>query len=81
MTKKESRKKTEVDPIVKRLDGLIRLLIELNKPKGQENFTEASAARILNSSGLTPTEIAKILGKKSRTDIAPYLYPKNKNQE
>lgn len=52
----------------------------MNKPKDKERFTEASAARILKSSGLTPTEIAKILGKKAATDVAPYLYPKKQEQ-
>jgi len=59
-----------------RLDALIRLQIEFNKEK--ENFNEGIAARILKSVGLKPTEIAKILGKKSATDVAPYLYPKKK---
>ncbi|MCG3157165.1 MAG: hypothetical protein DKINENOH_03796 [bacterium] len=62
------------DPVVKRLDALLRLFIETNK--GENGLTDALAARILKSVGLTPTEIAKILGKKSATDIAPYLYPK-----
>jgi hypothetical protein len=81
MNRKQSKKKTEVDPITNRLDALIRLFIEMNKPKSQEKFNEATAARILKSSGLTPTEIAKILGKKSATDVAPYLYSKKKEQE
>jgi hypothetical protein len=76
VSKKQRAKKTDNDPIANRLDALIRLFIEMNKPKSQEKFTEATAARTLKSSGLTPTEIAKILGKKSATDVAPYLYPK-----
>jgi hypothetical protein len=80
MSRKQPTKKAETDPIANRLDALIRLFIELNKPKSQGKFSEAIAARILKSSGLTPTEIAKILGKKSATDIAPYLYPKKKEQ-
>jgi hypothetical protein len=81
MSQSQSKKKTEVDPVTNRLDALIRLFIEMNKPKSQEKFNEATAARILKSSGLTPTEIAKILGKKSATDVAPYLYPKKKEKE
>jgi hypothetical protein len=80
MSKKQLTKKAETDPIANRLDALIRLFIELNKPESQEKFSEATAARILKSSGLTPTEIAKILGKKSATDVAPYLYSKKKEQ-
>ena len=68
------------DPIVKRLDALIRLFIEINKPENTKNFNETTAARILNSVDLTPTEIAKIMGKKSRTYIASYLYRRKKNK-
>jgi len=64
--------------VEKRLDALIRLFIELNKSDPNKNFTEADAAKTLKSVDLTPTEIAKILGKKSATDVAPYLYPKKK---
>jgi len=53
----------------------------MNKPKSKEKFNEAVAARILKSVDLTPTEIARILGKKSATDVAPYLYPKKKTEE
>lgn len=66
------------DPVTKRLDALIRLFIEINKPKGNERFSEGTAARLLKSMDFTPTEIAKILGKKSATDVSPYLYPKKK---
>jgi hypothetical protein len=78
MSGKQPTKKTDLDPVINRLDALIRLFIEFNKPKKQEKFNEAVAARMLKSLGLTPTEIAKILGKKSATDVAPYLYPKKK---
>jgi hypothetical protein len=64
------------DPVLKRLDALVRLFIEMNKPKGKEKFTEATAARILKSLGMTPTEIARVLGKKSRTEVTYMLYPK-----
>ena len=75
---KELRKRTQNDPIANRLDALIGLFIEVNNPRSVEKFNEGVAARILKSSGLTPTEIARILGKKSATDVAPYLYPKKK---
>lgn len=78
MSEEKSKKRMPNDPILDRLDALIALFIEVNEPKKEEKFNEAVAARILNSAGLTPTEIAKILGKKSRTDVAPYLYPKKK---
>ena len=62
-----------------RLDVIIRLLIEMNKSR-EKNMNEAIAARLLKSIGLKPTEIAKILGKKSATDVAPYLYPRKKRR-
>ena len=67
------------DKIIVRLDALLSLFIETNK--GENGLSEPSAARILKSVGLTPTEIAKIFGKKSATDVAPYLYPKKKNKK
>jgi len=78
MSKRQEKGRAKEDPLIKRLDALIRLFIEMNKPEGKKEFNETVAARILKSLGLTPTEIAKILGKKSATDIAPYLYPKKK---
>ena len=83
MSKRQRKKKTTKDPVTKRLDALIRLFIEMNKskPNNEEKFSEAEAARILKSVELTPTEIAKILGKKSATDVSPYLYPKKKEQK
>jgi len=78
---KKNKVNQQVDSVVKRLDALIRLFIEMNKPGTNKNFNEAVAARILKSLDLTPTEIAKILGKKSATDVSQYLYPKKKKQE
>jgi hypothetical protein len=79
MSKRQRKKKTVNDPIVGRLDALIALFIRANEPKKEGKFNETVAARILNSAGLTPTEIAKILGKKSRTDITSFLYPRKKS--
>jgi len=59
----------------RRLDALIRLSIEHNR-KSEKPLNEGDYARLLKSAGLTPTEIASILGKKSATDIAPHLYSK-----
>ena len=78
-TKQSKKNKIEqLGPIVKRLDALIRLFIEMNKPDGKRKFNEAIAARILRSVDLTPSEIARVLGKKSATDVSPYLYQKRK---
>jgi DNA replicative helicase MCM subunit Mcm2 (Cdc46/Mcm family) len=79
MTSKAKNEKDTADQITRRLDALIRLLIETAKPRSKDSFSEAQAARVLKSAGLTPTEIARILGKKSATDVAPYLYPKKKS--
>lgn len=68
------------EALTKRLDAIIRLLIETKGATREEEFTEAAAARILKSVRLTPTEIAKILGKKSATDVAPYLYGKKEKK-
>jgi len=79
LVKKQQELATRDDPVAKRLDALIRLFIEMNKErKEKEKFNEATAARILKSVGLTPTQIARILGKKSAQDVSFYLYPKKK---
>jgi hypothetical protein len=78
-SKKRAKPEEERDPVVKRLDALLRLIIETNK-KDKGEFNEASAARLLKSAGLTPTEIAHVLGKESATDVSPYLYPKKKSK-
>jgi hypothetical protein len=75
--KKQQNSQEKDDPVSRRLDALIRLFIEMNKEKKQgEKFNDTIAARILNSTGLTPTEIAKILGKKSAQEVSGYLYRK-----
>jgi hypothetical protein len=81
MSKRQPKKKMTNDPTIVRLDALIALFVKMNEPKKEEKFNEAVAARILNSAGLTPTEIAIILGKKSRTDITSYLYPRKKSSK
>ena len=67
--------------IIKRLDALIRLYIETSKPEKKMKFSEGEAILLLKSVDLTPTEIAKILGKKSATDISYCLYPKKEKSE
>lgn len=66
------------DNSTKRLDAIIRLLIENNKQNLGNKFNLGETIRNLNSVGLTPSEIAKILGKKSYSDISPHLYKKKK---
>ena len=67
--------------IIKRLDALIRLYIEISKTEKKLKFTEGDAILLLKSVDLAPTEIAKILGKKSATDISYALYPKKEKAE
>jgi len=74
--KKKSEAATSKNSTDLRMDALIRLFIETNKRK--DGLNEAKAARILKSVGLSPTEIAKILGKKTASDVSPYLYSKKK---
>ena len=75
MAKKENE---EAKVIIQRLDAVIRLLIELNKSEKDKKFSEIDAAKLLQSLDLTPTEIAKVLGKKRVTDVSKYLYSKKK---
>ncbi|MCB9237371.1 MAG: hypothetical protein H6580_05540 [Flammeovirgaceae bacterium] len=78
MAKATNKKDDPRDPATKRLDGILRLVIEALKSSDSKTFNDSSISRILNSTGLTPTEIAKVLGKESATAIAPYLYQKKK---
>jgi len=72
--------KKSKDPVVTRLDALIRLFIEKNKTDKKE-FTEGEAAKILKSVGLMPTEIAKIFGKEKATEVSKHLYKKGKKKK
>lgn len=69
------KNENERSGIEKRLDAVIRLLVEINK-RPDRQISEPEAARILKSVDLTPTEIARIFGKKSATQVAAYLYGK-----
>lgn len=80
MTKDASQ--TELNQgIIKRLDALIRLYIETSKPEKKMKFSEGETIRLLKSVDLTPTEIAKILGKKAATDVSYALYSKKGKTE
>jgi hypothetical protein len=77
-------KNTQIDNIElieirKRLDAIISLfcLWSNNMPKEDKNYLDqASIIKNLNQVGLSPTEIAHLLGKKSASAVAPYLYSK-----
>jgi hypothetical protein len=77
---KKSKREDKRDPSVKRLDAILRLSIEIQRI-ANSGFTEKDAAILLNSVGLTPTEIAVILGKKSKDAINPYLYGREKKKK
>jgi len=76
--KKEKCQDKYYDNILKKLNIIIRLLLELNIILAEERYTVKSAVKKLYSYGLTPKEIALILGYKSPTVIAPYLYSNKK---
>jgi hypothetical protein len=78
--KKKDNNLNNNDGVSRRLDALIRLTIE-SRYLQEKTFNESIAARTLKSAGLTPTEIAHILGKKSASDVAPYLYGKVSKRE
>jgi hypothetical protein len=68
------------EDIIKRLDALIRLFIEKNRTVNKK-FSEGEVARILKSVGLTPTEIAKLIGKEKATEVSTFLYQKGKKEK
>ena len=80
MAKEKTKNNDLRDSVTKRLDALVRIIIELLKNTDNKTFNDRSISVILKSVGLTPTEIALILGKKSATDISPYLYAKKKKK-
>jgi len=78
LDKKEgkSTKESEQTQIVKRLDVLIRILLETLYDK-KKKYNDTTAVRTLHSAGLTPTEISKILGKKGGAQaVSQYIYSK-----
>jgi len=81
---KRKTKAVKKDPyasINTRLDAILRLQLETMNDK-KKKFNDATAVRTLNSAGLTPTEIAKILGKKGGSSaVSAYLYSKSKKKK
>jgi len=78
MSRRSSTGNSEDQQLVRRLDAIIRLLLEYMQATKVPGIGIAKAARVLNSVGMTPTEVARVLGKKSAHDVAPYLYPKRR---
>lgn len=73
--------KNNFTSINRRLDGLIRIMLETHYYDEGRNRNVGTAVRMLKSAGVAPTEIAKILGKKDATSIAMYLYSKKKSKK
>jgi hypothetical protein len=62
--------------ITKRLDVLIKLEIYRMKRELGKEFNLQEPARILQCSGFSPSEIAKLLDKNGPTAVAYLLYDK-----
>ena len=60
-----SSKKANDEALHAKLNAVIRLLIELNRNVNKDEFNIGSTAKMLHSIGLTPKEIANILGYES----------------
>ena len=74
---KNSESKDPYESINRRLDALIRVILETLYDK-KKKFNDATAVRTLHSAVLTPTEIAKILGKKGGAQaVSQYIYQKS----
>jgi len=76
MARRSSTRNSEDQQLVRRLDAIICLLFEYMQATKVPGVGIAKTARLLNSVGMTPTEVARVLGKKSAQDVAPYLYGK-----
>ena len=63
-----------------RLDAIVLLLLS-QRQKDDEGPKISEAAPLLHSLGYTPTEIAKMFGKRRAQDVASYLYKKSDRVE
>lgn len=57
-----------------RLDAIVLLLSALKYSEGTADFDRGRVAKLLHRAGYTPTEIARLFGKKKATDVSKYLY-------
>ncbi len=64
-----------------RLDAIVLLLLKTHCGDKKGRIKISEAAPLLHSAGYSPTEIAKILGKKKPSEVAPYLYSKTKSSK
>ena len=66
--------------ITTRLDAIVTILLRLAIGDEKRKLKIGDAVRLLHQIGYTPTEIAKSLGKKRSSEVAPYLYSKKKKK-
>ncbi len=64
------------DPILQRIDAIVRLLLLKEFTDDNKKFKLGEAVKFLTSCELEPNDIAKLVGKKKATEISTYLYPK-----
>ena len=57
-----------------RLDALILLIAGSRFSDEKGALKLAPLAKLLHKAGFTPTEIARLFGKKKATDVSTYLY-------
>lgn len=81
--KNKLNKKDEPNSSInRRLDVLIRVVLETLYNKNDKKFGEGDGIRLLNSAGLTPTEISTLLGKGGDPTTVSYaLYSKPKKKK
>jgi hypothetical protein len=63
--------------ILTRLDAIVLLLLSSNKADDKGRIKISQAAPLLHTAGYSPTEIAKLFGKKKAQDVAQYIYKKS----
>jgi len=61
MARRSSTRNSEDQQLVRRLDAIICLLFEYMQATKVPGVGIAKAARLLNSVGMTPTEVARVL--------------------
>lgn len=62
LANKKSTKPEDLEQVLRRLDVLIAILLEIGEKKGKP-ITISTRVRILSQAGMRPVEISKILGK------------------
>lgn len=75
----ESDDKISMESVNRRLDALIRIILETHFDK-KNKFNLTAAVKSMKSSGLDRKDIAGILGKKP-SDIDPLLYSKDDKKQ